>query len=289
MTKNGIRLPVLAKLFSAETFRGLSYAGGADIRAILDAAAVPGLGRRMRITTIFDKAFAQLLRGYRCEYVYKNQLTAELLLRRHNLGHGPDSARLLTEFWVDDVRADLAVINGTSSVYEVKTSLDTLARMPRQLDRYSQFFDKIYVVTSEEMLAAVEKAALEHVGIQVMSADGSFAEYRTAHSNKANVDRRIVFRSMRELEALDICREVSGLPLDMANGLRSDACWEIFRQMSPMEAHDSMVRVIRKRKIHAAQQKLVQQAPISIKHLCIGKALNVTQYRNIANRLQAVV
>lgn len=275
----------LATLFSAEVFRSLgAHTARTAVRAIADSSELATLRRPLKLRTMYDRAYDVMRRFYPCEYVYKNTITNTVLLSNHNL----DSARLLTEFRVGDVRMDLGVINGTSTAYEVKTSLDKLERLPNQLAWYSKLFDHIVVVTSESMRARIEATAPAHVGVSVLTDDGKLAVSRSAASNKANIDVRLMSQSLRELEILEICRRISGLRLDLPNTTRADACWEILTSLTPVEAHDQMVCQLRRRPIHHAQRALVEAAPFSLKHLCLGKVATVSQYRLIQRQLDAV-
>ncbi len=55
-----------------------------------------------------------------------------------------------------EIRADIAVLNGKIVGYEIKTQNDTLARLPSQVEAYSEIFDKAFVIVSPNHL---EKAA----------------------------------------------------------------------------------------------------------------------------------
>lgn len=280
----------LAQVFSAESFRGLSTpCGPAAVRATITRSGVPGLARRMRLGTLFDRALEQLLQSYRNEYVFANAITNQLLLRKHGCRGAPATARLVAEFWVGDVRADLAIFDDTSSVYEIKTEFDSLVRLPRQLEGYSRLFDRVYVVTSPVMCGSILAATPAHVGVLNLGPTGELVQLRPAASNLDRVDTRVICRAMRELEVLDICRRLTGQPLDMSNGVRVQACWEIFSTLSPLEAHREMVNAIRVRRIHQARQDLVAVAPYSLKHLCLSKTMNVAQFKAILPRLDLVV
>src|SRR5258708_2969717 len=54
-----------------------------------------------------------------------------------------------------DARIDIAVVNGTLSGYEIKSSADTLQRLPNQVAVYGRLFDQITLVSSE---SHIEKA-----------------------------------------------------------------------------------------------------------------------------------
>ena len=63
------------------------------------------------------------------------------------------------------VRIDVAVINGCVHGYEIKSSLDTLQRLPAQLELYSQCLEKLTLVCAPRHIEKVEKIAPEWCGI----------------------------------------------------------------------------------------------------------------------------
>lgn len=49
-------------------------------------------------------------------------------------------------------RADIAVLNGLIHGYEIKSSKDTLSRLPEQLAEYSRCFEKVSIITAPNHL-----------------------------------------------------------------------------------------------------------------------------------------
>ncbi len=54
-------------------------------------------------------------------------------------------------------RVDVVVVNGSLSVYEIKSPADSLARLPRQVELYSRFFDFASLVTSHRYVAQANR------------------------------------------------------------------------------------------------------------------------------------
>lgn len=73
------------------------------------------------------------------------------------------------ELPVGNSRADLCKINGSSVAYEIKTDLDDLTRLDKQLNDYLQIFEKIFIICSEKKLPAVEKCVGSMFGIYTYS------------------------------------------------------------------------------------------------------------------------
>jgi hypothetical protein len=63
------------------------------------------------------------------------------------------------------VRIDVAVINGRVHGYEIKSSLDTLNRLPAQLELYRQCLEKLTIVCAPRHTEQVEKLAPAWCGI----------------------------------------------------------------------------------------------------------------------------
>lgn len=78
----------------------------------------------------FNEAFALLRQtGLRNEYVYRSALTHNLLLGKHSLR----TACMLNEFRIGSCKADLIILNGTGTVYEIKSERDSLSRLQNQI------------------------------------------------------------------------------------------------------------------------------------------------------------
>lgn len=54
------------------------------------------------------------------------------------------------------IRADLAVLNGVSHGFEIKSDRDTLSRLPNQADAYSSIFDRVTLVSTSRHLKSAE-------------------------------------------------------------------------------------------------------------------------------------
>ena len=69
------------------------------------------------------------------------------------------------ELPVGTSRADLCKINGKSIAYEIKTDLDNLTRLTKQLTDYNAIFDEVYVICSETNLSKITELLPDTCGI----------------------------------------------------------------------------------------------------------------------------
>lgn len=85
-------------------------------------------------------------------------------------------------------RADICKINGSSTAYEIKTDLDNLKRLDKQLKDYSDFFENVYVICSLNKLSEIEKQLNPNCGIYTytISNKGNYRFYLNKIAIKTN-------------------------------------------------------------------------------------------------------
>ena len=215
----------------------------------------------------FEFFYSLLLKRYQCEYIYKNAIATRLYLdRRHSL----NDSLLTSEFRSGKSRADVVIINGTSTVYEVKSKYDSLKRLEGQLDDYRKIFDRIYVVTQPENIRHMAEGIDPLIGIMALCDGGSLDEIREAQSNKANTDPATIFSCMRQVEYCSVVKEVFGYIPDVPNSKLYVESRKLFCQIGPSDAHDFMVKQVRYRGKRKAYADLITEAPHSLKHACLS-------------------
>ena len=147
---------------------------------------------------VFEEAFSLLKReGYRHEYIYKAALTHKILLGKHSL----QTASMLNEFRVGECKADLAILNGTSTVYEVKSERDSLNRLERQVAAYAKVFARVYVIAAEDHVDAVKGSVPEDVGILLLNSRHQISPLREATDRPESTSPAAIFDAIRTEEA----------------------------------------------------------------------------------------
>ena len=214
----------------------------------------------------FDFFYSLLFEQYRCEYVYKNTIASELYLSERH----PSGKSLLTnEFRIGKSRADVAILNGTSTVYEVKSEYDSFDRLDSQLDDYKKVFDYIFVVTTMEKALVAESRVGPPVGILSLEGD-ELKTVRDAQSNRANTDPGTIFDCMRQAEFCAAVEDRFGYVPEVPNSRLYRESRKLFCKLDPGDAHDLMVEKVRARKRQKPFWDLVEEAPTSLKHACLS-------------------
>ena len=231
----------------------------------------------------FEFFYSLLLEKYRCEYVYKNTLATSLYLnKRHSL----ESSLLINELRVGKSRADVVILNGTSTVYEVKSEYDSFERLEAQIADYRKVFDYIYVVTATEKVSAVLDKVEASIGVMKLEDNMRLTRERKAQSNKANTDPAMIFNCMRQAEFCSAVKDVVGYIPEVPSGNLYLELKKLFCQLDPTEAHNLMVEKVKVRGKRRPFADLINDAPNSLKHACLSFSKSQSLAFQIRERLK---
>lgn len=235
----------------------------------------------LTIGDTFENLYEILINQYRCEYVYKNEIVKQILINKHK-----GNARLYTEVEIHKSKADVLIVNGTSSVYEIKTELDTFDRLEGQLYSYSLVFDKIYVFTHPKKIDTLKKVIDKTVGILILNEVGEIVTLRDAKSNKKNVNPEYVFNLLRKEEYINIIRKHFGEIPDVTPVNLFNECKKLFIKLSPETAHDYMVEELRNRRLPNYKEDLYTNLPDSLKLIASSGKLTKKDCLSLNDNLQ---
>jgi hypothetical protein len=284
MTQNFDSLRLLSRAFTRPVFSEMARMG--EYRVPLDFL----FKRRIAIATKssdaplgqwFEDAWTHLATAYRNEYVYKNELATRLVFGRHS----PRTAGFQVELRVGRSIVDVAVANGTSTAYEIKTEFDTARRLQSQTNDYLKAFDKVYVVTHPAHVARYEKELDSRVGLIVLSPKSSLTPYREAQSNAQNVDPKVVFRCLRREEYLGAVKDLFGEIPSLPNGYVARHCEALFTTLTPEVAHKAFVKALRARTTDKSTVDFVAQLPSSLRALGYATPLSGKQRNTMLDLL----
>jgi hypothetical protein len=94
-----------------------------------------------------------------------------------------------------NAKIDVAVINGSIQGYEIKSDVDTLRRLPNQIDTYNKVFDYLTIVTRKGHIDGIKKLVPEWWGIlEALEFEGVvfFKEIRQASKNNQSEAKSII-------------------------------------------------------------------------------------------------
>lgn len=253
------RYRALAQLFSRPVISAMAGNGCANpAREVLARASVPD---NAPIAQAFCAARRLLESQYRCEYVYKAAVVDRVVFGRHR----PTTASVQPELMVGRSIVDLAVFNGTSTAYEIKTELDTDRRLKTQTSDYLSGFDRVFVVTHPDLATGYAAVVDERVGILSLSSRGQMRVVREARSDLARIQTDALFRMLRQDEYVDIVEEHFGPQGPLPSGLAFAHCAAMFARLDTDTAHRSFVDAMRRRTTGAETVRLANTLPPSLR------------------------
>lgn len=237
------------------------------------------------LSSIFEAAWDHLARAYRNEYVYKNDLVSRVVFGRHS----PRTASFQVELPVGRSIVDVAVANGTTTAYEIKTEYDTAKRLKTQTSDYLKVFDKVFVVTHPAHIKRFEQEVDARVGLITLSTKGALSTYRDAQTNMANLDAAVVFRCLRQAEYLSAIETLFGTRPSLPSGLIGAHCEKLFSTISPQDAHYIFVNALRARTTDNNTVEFVAKLPPSLRALGYATPLSGRQRQTIIELLSKPV
>jgi hypothetical protein len=199
MSLSSDQIAAVSRLFSSAVVRELARKGRSPVFARLAAQSrLPDLVTGSAyVYDIFECAFALLkTEGLRDEYIYKAALTQKVLLGKHSL----QTASMLNEFRVGDCKADLAILNGTSTVYEIKSERDSLTRLEKQVASYSKVFSRVYVIAGEQHIESVLRLIPADVGVLRLNQRYQISEVRVAEDRPDRTSAAAIFDAIRTID-----------------------------------------------------------------------------------------
>lgn len=280
VTPTATQLSAMTRMFSSGVFREMAKRGQSPLFTRLLGLAKVGLlcASNATVGDAFDWAFAMLkTTGLRDEYVYRAALTHKVLMGTHSL----KTACMLNEFRVGACKADLAILNGTATVYEIKSERDSLARLANQVDNYKKVFGKVYVIAGETHISGVVKTVPEDVGVMCLSRRYQIGTIREAIDRADRICTATVFESVRSAEACAILKDLGVAIPDVPNTLLHGKMRECFRRLKPEDVHTTMVKTLKRTRNLAPLSQLVEQLPPSLH----AAALSIQVRRSDHDRL----
>jgi len=139
---------------------------------------------------------------YPNEYLLKNEFLNKWLINQL----GNCDSKIFSEFRIGNAIADLAMFNGSSKAFEIKTILDNDSRLKNQLNQYKKIFNEVYLIIPSECL---DKYIDYDKDVGVISYDcklGSFALIVKA-TNDISIDVNVLMQVLRTKEYLWIVNQ----------------------------------------------------------------------------------
>ncbi|MDQ0017155.1 hypothetical protein J2W23_005564 [Variovorax boronicumulans] len=232
-----------------------------------------GIASKFTVGEFFAEAFKIIESHYRNEYFFKAAITNRIVFGRHS----PRTCSLSVELPVGNSIVDLAIFNGTSTAYEIKTKLDSPRRLITQTPDYLRVFDRVFLVTAPELSTYYADVCDKRVGILALNHSGSLRMIREASSNTESLDARSMFRVLRRSEYQPALEKYLHRPIDRPNGLIASHCEKLFESIPKSDAHAIYLAAMRARFTKQSFVDFISTLPSHLRVLGYATPLNSAQ------------
>jgi hypothetical protein len=270
--RNSLR--VLSEIFSP-----------AALRKMIDIGGRPSILRKINKFTSSEAEITVaerlahihegLLHTYRSEYFYKNALLTNELFKKYRLSE----TVVLNEFRIGKSKADFVLLNGECRIYEIKSDLDSLHKLAKQISDYRKFSDKIYIVTSEKF---VERILAEYhaspVGILLFNRENKLIQVKSSESDVSELDHVTIFNTLRKNEYLELVKKHLGVHPDVPNTKIVSTCKALLSAIEVTQFQRIVIETLKQRKPKASRLIKSKCTPKELKYLCYISDLSDTEY-----------
>jgi hypothetical protein len=263
LVPSATELSALTRLFSSAVIQEMAKKGRSSLftRLIEQAGVVGRCSTGATVGEAFDSAFDVLKSaGLRDEYVYRAAITKKILMGKHSLR----TASMLSEFRAGVCKADLVILNGTATVYEIKSERDSLARLLNQITNYMRVFASVNVIVGESHRESVLEVVPDDVGVMCLSKRYSISVIRDARDRPERICPVAVFESLRTGEAIAILQALDVAAPEVPNTQRHSAMRTLFAKLDPVELHGEFVRTLKRTRNLTPLSNLVDKLPQSL-------------------------
>lgn len=278
------QLSVLTRLFSATVFREMAKKGRSGLfrRLIEQTDLLEHVDPRATVGNTFDSAFEILkVAGYRDEYIYRAAVSHKVLMGTHSLR----TASMLNEFRAGSCKADLVILNGTATVYEIKSERDSLTRLANQVENYKRVFAKVNVIASEGHIKGVLATVPDDVGVMCLSNRYRITTVREAVDRPARICPVTVFESLRMAEGAAILRAMGVTMPKVPNTQRHVAMRDLFAALDPVALHVEMVRTLKRTRNLAPLGDLVDRLPESLQAAALSVSVRRADHPRLVDAI----
>ncbi len=227
---------------------------------------------------LLNSIYDELLHSYRNEYVYKNILINKKLINKYSI----KNTIVLNEFKIGNSIADFVLINGKARVFEIKTELDGLNKLEKQISDYYSFATEVYIVTSSKHIQKILELYKDtKVGIIELTKRNSLKEIKPATSNTELLEYSSIFKTLRKSEYIKILKTNSLKIPEIPNTMFFRECLKLSKSLSILDFQKAAIKILKKRNIKNPDLLIDTRIPDSLKHICYSLNLSKPEYEEL--------
>ncbi len=167
-------------------------------------------------------------------------------------------------------------------MYEIKTALDNIDRLPSQIEDYKKAISKVcLVVSSKTILDVLKKYSSTEIGIYEFTEKHELLVHREAREDSIYLEHATLFRLLRKNEYLKIVQEYFGFVPNVPNTKIFSECLKLVSLMEATELQRLVFSQLKKRKLKCPDRLQSKETPYELKHLCYALDLSEAEYNKL--------
>ncbi len=236
--------------------------------------------------SLIEFIYHELHNNYKSEYLYKNALINKLLLGKYSL----NTTTVINEFKIGNSIADFVLLNGEARVFEIKTELDSLNKLSKQVADYCQFANKVYVVSNSKFIdKLISEYADSNIGIIEYTQQNTLKEVVEAKDNVSFFSHLAIFKTLRKQEYLEIVNHYFGYLPNVPNTQIFKECVALIKHIEIKEFQILAFQKLKERKLKCPDLLKSEKTPYELKHICYSLDMNQNEYSELFEFLNQTI
>lgn len=227
-------------------------------------------------------AYNLLKNNYPNEYVFKNSFLNQELINEV----GTSNSVIINEFRTGSSVVDLAMFNGISKAFEIKTELDTVQRLKSQLESYKEAFNRVYIIVPESRLDSYQNYD-KTVGLIAFDPESN-KKFHTVRESEIRLDlkRSVLMENLNTHEYKDLIEQFYGELPEMNSFNQYAICFQLLKQIPTLELNNLYLSQMKNRSF----EKVMSTRYYSeLNQICLSLKLNKTKRKTLIDNLQAPI
>lgn len=219
--------------------------------------------------TILKNTYKRLEKSYPNEYIVKNEFLNRFL--KTELGN--ENSIIYNEFRIGKVIADLAMFNGISKVFEIKTVLDKEYRLSNQVQEYKKIFNEVYIIVPTTLLSKYIKYDKK---IGIIAYDNENKKFDLIQKSVRNheIDKDVLMEILHTKEYMQIVNDFFKEIPKMNAFNQFQVCKELIKKIPNEELNKRFLETMKKRNIN---NLFFNKINSEFNQICLSLNLNQTE------------
>jgi len=224
-------------------------------------------------------AYRVLENSYQNEYIFKNSFLTHWLINEL----GQSNSIVFNEFRAGTSVADLAMFNGISKAFEIKTEFDSDKRLQGQIENYKQVFNETYLIIPKSKVDLYRKYD-EAIGIILFDDNktNKFEVFRKSVTIES-LNTSMLMEILNTKEYKEIVESYYGKLPKMNSFNQYKICLELINSIPTVALNQLYLEQIKNRKLEKILSKHNYK---ELNQICLALKLKKKEKRNLIENLK---